>query len=108
MADRSDVRDNRGQSRFELDLGDAIAVAEYHRTKHKITFLHTDVPPGHEGQGIGGRLIRAGLDAARSEGLKVVPVCPFFAAHFRKHPEDRDLLDPAWFAKLGIPASSGG
>jgi hypothetical protein len=32
----------------------------------------------------------------------VIPICPFFAAYFRKHAEELDLLDPSWREKLGL------
>ena len=65
-------------------------------------FTHTEVPEGHEGKGIGTMLIRFALDAARERGLKVIPICPFFAAYMQKHPEVQDLLDPAWRKKFGL------
>ena len=97
------VRDNPEKKRFEIDLGDGMAVADYNRLAHAIMFTHTEVPPAHEGQGIGRRLILAGLDTARREGLKVIPACPLFASYMKRHPETQDLLDPAYFAVLGIP-----
>jgi predicted GNAT family acetyltransferase len=36
--------------------------------------------------------VRDTLDAARAEGLKVVPHCEFVAAYIERHPEYRDLL----------------
>jgi predicted GNAT family acetyltransferase len=44
-----------------------------------------------EGRGIGSALIRGVLDIARSEGLKVNPLCPFAKAYIEKHPEYVDL-----------------
>lgn len=96
------VRDNPDRRRFELDLGDGIAVAEYTLPRGMIMFTHTEVPPGHEGQGIGSILIRAGLATARERGLKVIPICPFFAAYMKRHEEEHDLLDPTWRRQLGI------
>ena len=49
-----------------------------------------------------GDLIQAGLESARARGLKVIPICPFFAAYIRKHPEEQDLLDSAWRIKFGL------
>jgi hypothetical protein len=54
--------------------------------------MHTEVPKALEGRGIGSGLIRGVLDAARSEGLKVKPVCPFAKAYIERHPEYADLL----------------
>ncbi|MGC2220694.1 MAG: N-acetyltransferase [Pseudolabrys sp.] len=36
-------------------------------------------------------MIRGVLDIARSEGLKVNPLCPFAMAYIEKHPEYVDL-----------------
>jgi predicted GNAT family acetyltransferase len=97
------VRDNPDRHRFEIDLGDgAFAFAEYTLPEGKIMFTHTEVPPSHEGQGLGTTLIRAGLEAARERGLKVIPICPFFAAYMAQHAEVQDLLDDAWRRKLGL------
>ena len=104
---RVEVRDNPAKHRFEADLGDSLAVAEYALHPGKIIFIHTAVPPEHAGGGIGTALIKAGLDAARERGLKVVPVCPFFAAYVREHPEEQDLLDPSTRAKLGLELDEG-
>ena len=97
------VRDNPDRHRFEIDLGDgSYAIAEYTLPEGKIMFTHTEVPQAHEGQGLGSRLIRAGLAAARERGLQVIPICPFFAAYVQRHPEERDLLEPSWRARLGL------
>lgn len=55
-----------------------------------------------EGKGLGGTLIRAGLAAARERGLKVIPICPFFAAYMQKHAEVHDLLDDVWRTRFGL------
>jgi uncharacterized protein len=90
------IRDNSEQNRFEADLGDGtFAIAEYELLPDAIVFTHTEVPPQHEGGGIGSALIRFALGSARERGLKVVPVCPFFAAYIRKHADEQDLLAPS-------------
>ena len=86
------VRDNRAEQEFELDLDGHRAVAAYQREDKTITFTHTQVPKQIEGRGVGSKLVRAALDAARDEGLKVVPQCRFVAAYIERHPEYRDLL----------------
>ena len=97
------VRDNPDRRRFEIDLGDgSLAIAEYTLPAGKIMFTHTEVPEAHEGQGIGTTLIRHALGEARARGLKVIPICPFFAAYMKKHPEVQDLLDPAYRKMLGL------
>jgi predicted GNAT family acetyltransferase len=106
MADSSPaltIRDNPERHRFEADLGDgSLAIADYVLRPGKILFPHTEVPPEHEGQGIGSALIRFALDEARRRGLQVVPICSFFSAYMQKHAEVQDLLDPEWRKKLGL------
>ncbi len=90
------VRDNAEKHRFEIDLRDgSVAIAEYMLLEGKIAFTHTEVPREHEGKGVGSALIRFALGSARSRGLQVIPICPFFAAYIKKHPQEQDLLDPA-------------
>ncbi len=86
-----DVRDNRGESRFELEQDGAIAFAAYRRQGDTIVFTHTIVPGELRGSGIGSRLIAGGLAAVRAEGLKVVPECSFVAAYLERHPDAADL-----------------
>ena len=101
--DQLTVRDNPDRHRFEIDLGDgSFAIAEYTLPAGTIMFTHTEVPEAHEGQGIGTKLIRFALDSARERGLKVIPICPFFAAYMKEHPPVQDLLDPAWRKKFGL------
>ena len=98
-----DIRDNAEKHRFEADLGDgSMAIAEYTLPKGKIVFTHTEVPAKHEGKGIGSALIRFALAAARERRLKVIPICPFFAAYMKKHVEAQDLLDPSYRSVLGL------
>jgi len=43
----------------------------------KLVLVHTEVPTEFEGHGIGGNLVRAGIEFAREQGLAVVPLFPF-------------------------------
>ena len=88
-----DVADNPEQNQFEGRLdGRVVAHSEYELAPGVITFLHTEVDPAFEGQGIGGALASSALDNVRARGLQVVARCPFIAAYIRRHREYRDLL----------------
>jgi uncharacterized protein len=88
------VRDNPAAGRLEADVGGQIGYAEYRLSAGTISFTHTRVPEALRGQGIGTRLIEAGLALARGRGLQVLPICPFFRAYLRVHPEQQGLLGP--------------
>ena len=41
---------------------------------------------------IGLKLVERGVADARAAGRKIIPLCPFAAAQFRRHPEWADVL----------------
>ena len=87
------ITDNAEERRYEARLGDQLAGwVEYGRVQGRIVVLHTEVPPEFGGRGIASALVRRVLADARAAGEKVTPRCPFFAAHFQRHPEDADIL----------------
>ena len=100
------IRDNADKHRFEADLGDGLAIAEYNLLSHAIMFTHTEVPEAHEGRGIATRLVEFALASARERGLQVIPICPFFAAYMKEHAEVQDLLTPAYAKILGVAPAS--
>ena len=92
--DRLVITDNPELSRFEGRLDDRrVAISEYELSRPGvITFLHTEVDPEFEGQGLGSVLASTVLDQVRARGLRVVARCPFIAAYIRRHREYADLL----------------
>ncbi|MEZ5853405.1 MAG: GNAT family N-acetyltransferase [Hyphomicrobiaceae bacterium] len=88
----SDIVDNPAQSRFEMQVEGRVAFVAYRRGDGVITLDHAEVPRELEGKGIGGKLVRATLDAVRAEGLKVVPRCSFVAAFINRNAAYQDLL----------------
>ncbi|MBO6539840.1 MAG: N-acetyltransferase [Rhizobiaceae bacterium] len=53
---------------------------------------HTEVPEIFRGQGVGVKLVARAVEDARGNGKKIMPLCPFAAAQFRRHPEWADVL----------------
>ncbi len=77
---------------FKIVIDAHTAVLDYRQDRDVILFTHTGVPPALEGQGIGSRLAKAGLDYARANGLKVQSLCWFVDGYLKRHPEYQDLL----------------
>jgi predicted GNAT family acetyltransferase len=87
------IVDNADARRYEARLdGQLAGWVDYGRVRTRLVALHTEVPPEFGGRGIASALIRRVLDDARAAGQTVTPRCPLFASHFRRHPEDTDLL----------------
>ena len=96
----TDVSDRR---RFEIAVdGAVLGFAEYRRRPGVITFLHTEIDPAHEGEGLGTLLVKAALDTARAEGLAVLPYCPFVRGFIDRHREYLDLVPVERRAKFTL------
>jgi uncharacterized protein len=85
------VRDNKSLSRFELDVDDSIAFANYRLAPGTVIITHTETPRPLRGRGIASQLVREALEHIRTDGLKVVAGCGFVADYLRRHPEFADL-----------------
>ena len=86
------VRDNKALHRFELDVGDAVAFANYRLTPSSVIITHTETPPALRGRGIASQLVQGALQLIRADGLKVVAGCGFVVDYLQKHPEYADLV----------------
>jgi predicted GNAT family acetyltransferase len=80
-------------SRYELDVGGAIAFANYRRSATTDIITHTETPPALRGRGIASELIKGALELIRADGRKVVAGCSFVADYLRRTPENADLID---------------
>jgi uncharacterized protein len=97
------VRDNAAAERYEIAVeGEVAGFAQYRRRPELIAFVHTEVEPRFGGQGLASKLIGSALDAARAEGLAVLPFCPFVNAYIEKHPQYADLVPEAFRARFGL------
>lgn len=80
---------NEAQCRYELHLDGRVAgQALYRREGDRIVFTHTEIEPGHEGQGLGSKLAAHALDDVKTRGLKAVPKCSFIAKYVERHEQE--------------------
>lgn len=90
--DAGAVARNEAAERFELNTEHGLATLDYEVVDDALVLIHTSVPEAAGGKGIGGRLVRAAVEAARADGLLVIPRCRFARAWLRRHPEYGDVL----------------
>ena len=87
------VTDVPDKHRWEARDGDTLAgLVAYSRTDDLVVFLHTEVDDNFAGRGVGSALAQAALDAAREQGLRVRPDCPFISEWISRHPDYEDLV----------------
>lgn len=82
-----------GAGRFSTRQEGHEAELLYRRQGGRLIIDHTGVPQAIAGRGVAGGLVRAALDYARAEGLRVVPQCSYSAEYIQRHPEYADLVD---------------
>lgn len=58
----------------------------------KMIIEHTEVGEALSGQGIGYQLVHEAVEYARHHGIRIIPLCPFANAVFKKKPEYADVL----------------
>ena len=86
------ITHDTGLGRYEIRLDDkVVGYTEYRDRAGRRIFVHTVVEPGHEGAGLGSRLIRGALDDTRAHGMRIVARCPFVRAFVERH---REYLEP--------------
>lgn len=54
---------------------------------------HTGVPEEMRGTGAGHALVQRIVEDARTEGFRIVPLCPFVNAERRRHPDWADAFN---------------
>jgi predicted GNAT family acetyltransferase len=90
-----DVRHNTAASRFEADVAGGLARADYRLRDGVMQLVHTEVPRAAEGRGVAAQVVRAALEYARANGLRVLPLCSYVREYIRAHPDTQDLLPDA-------------
>jgi uncharacterized protein len=92
--DGVEVADNPDRERFEITVdGQRAGFVQYLRRGGRLIFFHTEIDPAFEGRGLGSALAHGALDAARTAGEPVVPLCSFVHGWIDRHPDYADLVD---------------
>ncbi|MGV2903286.1 GNAT family N-acetyltransferase [Microbacterium sp. AGC62] len=80
------VTRNDEESRYEIRSDDVLAgFAAFDLRPGSIRFIHTEVDPAFQGQGLAGTLAAAALADAAERGEAIVPLCPYIAKYLETH-----------------------
>ena len=83
---------NKGLFFVEVD-GNILAEMTYTMSSEdKMIIEHTEVSDQLKGQSVGYQLVHTAVEYARTHGIKIIPLCPFASAVFKKKPEYADVL----------------
>ena len=90
------LREDDGKTgRYVARLGDGpeAEMTYRHVRSGVIAIDHTGVPPAYRGRGIAEKLVKKAIADARNSGTKIIPLCSYVEAQFRRHPEWTDLRE---------------
>lgn len=85
------VTHNTAENRFETWIDEKLSKLDYIQDGRNFVITHVGVHPELRGQGVAGRIVQAGLEYAKENSLRVVPMCSYAAAYIRRHPEYAEL-----------------
>jgi uncharacterized protein len=88
-------RDEHGRKgAFFIDEdGEWIAELTYFKNNGIMTIDHTEIDEKLRGEGIGQDMVKAAVDYARANGLKIKPLCPYAKKVIDRTPEFQDVLE---------------
>ncbi|MFD0916748.1 GNAT family N-acetyltransferase [Pseudahrensia aquimaris] len=82
-----------GRYFITTDNGDVAEMTFSKAGDSMIIIDHTSVPDSLRGGGYGQALVARAVEDMRAAGKKILPLCPFAATQFRRHPEHADVLN---------------
>ena len=90
--------DDNGKGAFVIEEGtQRVAEMEVAINNGNLTVYHTEVAEALKGQGVASKLLSAMTTYARQHKLKVIPLCPYVLAQFKRHPEQyEDIWNRTW------------
>lgn len=84
---RLEEGDRRGRYTRAFGDGSQAELAFSVDAEGDMVLSHTFTPPRHRGQGVALGLVERAVADARARGRRIVPLCPYVAAEFGRHPE---------------------
>lgn len=82
------LNDNNEGAFYIMDGSDLLGEMVISISGNTLTVFHTEVSPKAEGRGFAKRMLEAMVSHARENNLKVLPLCPFVQAQFKRHPDE--------------------
>ena len=87
-------RRNNGKGFFYVEAdGNILAEMVYTLpSDSKMIIEHTEVSDVLRGKNVGYQLVSTAVEYARTHNMKIIPLCPFTNAVFKKKPEYADVI----------------
>jgi predicted GNAT family acetyltransferase len=91
--DKLEITHNQANHTFEVLIDGQLSKLDYIQDGKNFVITHVGVYPGHRGQGVAAKIVEAGLQYARENSLRVIPMCSYAAGYIRRNPQYMELTD---------------
>jgi len=90
--DALEIVHNEDERRFEVWIEGYLSKLDYIRDGRNFVITHVGVCTEFRGHGVAGKITQAGLEYAKANSLRVIPMCSYAAAYIRRNPHYADLM----------------
>lgn len=80
-------------SSFVIKIDNAASYVSYSLNGSIMELYTTYTPPQLRGKGLAEKVVRAALDYAKENQLKIVPTCSYVRVFLERHPEYKSLTE---------------
>ena len=91
--EKLEITHNPANHTFEVWIDGFLSKLDYMQEGKNFVITRVGVHPEHRGQGVAGKVVEAGLQYARQNALRVIPMCSYAAAYIRRNPQYLDLTE---------------
>jgi len=91
--EKLEVTLNEANHTFEVWIDGHLSKLDYIQEGKNFVITHVGVYPEHRGQGVAAKIVEAGLEYAKQNSLRVIPMCSYAAAYIRRNPKHMELTD---------------
>ena len=86
-----EVTHNPANRTFEVWIDGHLSKLDYIQDAKNFVITHVGVYPEFRGQGVAAKIVEAGLQYAKQNSLRVIPMCSYAAAYIRRNPRYMEL-----------------
>jgi predicted GNAT family acetyltransferase len=80
------------EKRFVMNIDGKEVYVEFEMKNNKMDLDHTYTNPGLRGRGLAAQVVRAALEYAKENSLKVIPTCSYVRSFINKNEEYKKLV----------------
>jgi predicted GNAT family acetyltransferase len=87
-----EVIHDKQNSSFVIKIDNLLSYVSYNLNKNIMELYTTYTPPQLRGRGFAEKVVKAALEFAQENNLKIIPTCSYVRIFIERHPEYNHLI----------------